>query len=351
MPAHQGNQSLNPLEYTAHPDLYWNVKYIPEHVRASLPEDDFAGPNRSFPIRNEYDVEAAAYLVGHAQDPSAVKKKIIDIAKRKGIGLPGSWRNETNENMHKSLKDDDGSVLVSLGGEVKSIGKNKIGGYVVIYTKADDPDLTNDFFAADTDYDMEDGDRRSGYYKHGFDPILGNSKIGSGVLTKDDTGIWLEAQLNERDEYVEMIMGMVEDGQLGYSTGSVSHLVRRQAVTKAVSKLTNWPIGEWSLVPNPAEPRTIAVSMKSWRKSAELTTPKFTIDPTERELEVFLREAGLSRKASTALASHYKSIRNLREAGEVSQLKEEPVDEAAESRKRVLLAKLSSLALYHPLIP
>lgn len=68
------------------------VAYIPEHERAKIPDEDFAGENRSFPIRNEMDVMHAAHLIGHAPDPSKVKKRIIEIAKRKGLSLPDAWK-------------------------------------------------------------------------------------------------------------------------------------------------------------------------------------------------------------------------------------------------------------------
>lgn len=60
--------------------------------RAKVSAGDFAGPHRSFPIRNQQDVYDAARLVGHAADPAAVKAAIIRIAKRKGFSLPKSWQ-------------------------------------------------------------------------------------------------------------------------------------------------------------------------------------------------------------------------------------------------------------------
>lgn len=68
---------------------------IPQSARDKLPETDFAGPYQSFPIAKPEDVAAAADLVGKADNPDAVKAKIIAIAKRKGAAyvaqLPESW--------------------------------------------------------------------------------------------------------------------------------------------------------------------------------------------------------------------------------------------------------------------
>lgn len=71
---------------------------IPEKERDAIPSEDFAGPDESFPIAKPEDVAAAAHLVGKADDPEAVKAKIIAIAKRKGpefvAQLPESWTKE-----------------------------------------------------------------------------------------------------------------------------------------------------------------------------------------------------------------------------------------------------------------
>lgn len=69
--------------------------------RDKLSEDspeDFAGPHQSFPIKSQLDVEHAAKLIGHAEEPEAVKSKIKAIAKRKGLSLPESWKGGDTNN-------------------------------------------------------------------------------------------------------------------------------------------------------------------------------------------------------------------------------------------------------------
>lgn len=65
----------------------------------------FAGPHNSFPIRNQSDVYDAARLVGHAQNPAAVKAAIIRIAHSKGYSLPKSWQTKATKSMPLSLKE------------------------------------------------------------------------------------------------------------------------------------------------------------------------------------------------------------------------------------------------------
>lgn len=60
--------------------------------RKDIPDEDYAGPDKSFPIVDQASVDSAARLIGHADDPEAVKAKVIAIAKRKGLDVPDSWK-------------------------------------------------------------------------------------------------------------------------------------------------------------------------------------------------------------------------------------------------------------------
>lgn len=319
-----------------------DIKYIPEHERAKIPEDDFAGPGRTFPINSQWHVEAAAHLIGHASDPSKVKEKVIAIAKRKGYALPEAWHDEDGT---KSF-----DMLVFQGGAVKSLGGGKIGGHLVLFSTKNDPDTSGDYFDSDTDFDFEDGDKRSGYYNHGFDVKIGNTKIGTGSLTKDKIGVWLEAQLKERDEYVDAIHQMVKDGALGLSSGALNHLVRREAKNKAgtLNYVSHWPIGEWSGTPTPAEPRTLAVSLKTWARglsAAPITTENSSVVKadvsisTVRELEAALRDAGYSVKASKEITSRF-TLRDVEPEPITQPEKAAPIDPAVQLARELKLARM-----------
>ncbi len=147
-------------------------------------------------------------------------------------------------------------TLVYFGGEVKALGEMKIAGYLVMYGDEKNVDLQGDFFTPETDFDLVgDSDKRFGYHDHGMDVTFKNQKIGVGTLTKKEKGVWLEAQLNRSSEYAQMVYDLAEKGELGLSSGSIAHLVRREKVGKSY-KFTHWPIGEWSTTVQPAEPRT-----------------------------------------------------------------------------------------------
>lgn len=156
-------------------------------------------------------------------------------------------------------------TLVAFGGAIKVVGDDGvIGGYLVTFGNADQPDLSSqhDFFSKSTDFDFDDGDKRSIYFGHGLDAKMGKRKIGKVAMKVDDVGVWVDGQLNLRDEYERAIYGMVKQGKLGWSSGAPSHLVERKSVGEA-HEILHWPIAEGSLTPTPAEPRCDALSLKS----------------------------------------------------------------------------------------
>jgi hypothetical protein len=81
--------------YTSLP-LY--ERFVSKGERDQMSSDDFAGKGKSYPISKPEDVSAAASSIGRAgagnYSPSALKARIIAIAKRKGWtkNLPKSWQ-------------------------------------------------------------------------------------------------------------------------------------------------------------------------------------------------------------------------------------------------------------------
>lgn len=169
----------------------------------------------------------------------------------------------------KALTPDE--ILVHLGGEVKALGNGKVGGMLVRHSSEADPDLTDDYFDAKTEIYFADS--LPVLYQHGMDKEVGKRVIGSGNPKRDDVGVWLEAQLNMRDEYEKAIYGMAEKGKLGWSSGAVAHLVEReQGEAGKAFHIKSWFIGEASLTPTPAEPRNSVMPLKSW-KTLEVAWP------------------------------------------------------------------------------
>lgn len=156
--------------------------------------------------------------------------------------------------------------LVTFGGAVKALPDGKVVGQLVRFSSATAPDLTGDFFTPSTDFDVDDWSTviKGVYYAHGQDAQIGKRRIGKASLKHDELGVWVEAQLDLADEYQAAIYEMAKQDKLGWSSGSVAHLVERKAVTDDISEITRWPLAEASLTPQPAEPRNVAVaSLKS----------------------------------------------------------------------------------------
>ena len=126
-----------------------------------------------------------------------------------------------------------------------------VGGYGVIYGGSD---LEGDTFSKDTNFMAEhQSDRMPVLYDH----AMGEIKNTIGVVTKvepKEIGLWMESEINKSKEYAKHVLELIETGILGYSTGSVSHLVERLE-----GQIKRWPIYELSLTTTPAEPRTLGV--------------------------------------------------------------------------------------------
>lgn len=137
---------------------------------------------------------------------------------------------------------------------VKAIGDYALQGKGIVYGGRD---LVGDTFTKETDL----GDTRSFvgmpvYYDHAMSGI--KSQIGTvKAWMPDDEGIDVEIELDRRHKYAEEVMALVRKGALGLSTGALSHLVVRDG-----GELKRWVVGEISLTPTPAEPRT-ATEVKS----------------------------------------------------------------------------------------
>jgi HK97 family phage major capsid protein len=160
-----------------------------------------------------------------------------------------------------------------LGSEVKALEGGKIGGYLVRFSTAIDPDVTSDYFDAETE--LKSSADLPVLYQHGQDATMKRRVIGTGITKTDDVGLWIEAQLNLRDEYENAIYELAKTGKLGWSSGALAHLVEREPVGKAYH-IKSWWIGEASLTPNPAEPRNTATIKSVLSANDQPETPQAT---------------------------------------------------------------------------
>lgn len=256
------------------------VKSITQAQRDALDDKDFAGPGRTFPCRNQADLDAAAHLIGKAKDPEAVKRRLISIAKKKGLRLPAAWDSDA-DNDAGSDTDADGKALadpsdtlISYGSTVKALDTEgrRVGGWLVLFGDPDSADLQGEYFTKATDF----GPLRAGRirFHHTRDPELGLCPIGEATATVKDEGIWCEGIigikaadaerwargiLGHREAYEAKVLDMIKAGKLGWSSAAASHLVRTMARGKA-REITSWPLADdFTLSPTPCDPRNVAV--------------------------------------------------------------------------------------------
>ncbi len=162
-------------------------------------------------------------------------------------------------------KADLDDTMIFQGGAIKALGDGKIGGHLVLFGDQKNLDLDGEYFDTETNFGLIDGKRQTHvYYQHGYDPILKRTSLGVGKLSEDDLGIWIEAQLEMRDAYEEQIYGFIEEGKMGWSSGTSPSLISTQRKSKG-AWIESWPLGlDASLTPTPAEPRNFAVPLKSY---------------------------------------------------------------------------------------
>ncbi len=89
------------------------LRNIPQSARDKMSAADFAGPDETYPISTQADVDAAKRLIGKAADPEAVKRKIIAIAKRKGLTIPAAWRAAQDGDTPEQEASEEAAELIA----------------------------------------------------------------------------------------------------------------------------------------------------------------------------------------------------------------------------------------------
>jgi len=179
------------------------------------------------------------------------------------------------------------SDYIYFGDAVKAVDDaGKVGGYLVLFTDAKNKDLDGEYFTKFTYYGARNGDGVDTVFHHGRKlPLrkklpadqkarieaLSDHIFSTPVKTRvEDVGIWAETVLDLADEYEAAVYSLVQAGKMSWSSGAVSHLVRKEAD----GKITRWPIGEASLTPTPARPFSKVAEVKSL-DGLKLASPLF----------------------------------------------------------------------------
>ena len=125
-----------------------------------------------------------------------------------------------------------------------------VAGYGIVFGEYD---LETETFNKDTELELDLVPKKRVFYDHTQGTVKHNlGTVVSAVV--DETGVWIEAELQRSKKYVDQVLKLIEKGVLGWSSGSISHLVRREGAL-----IKSWPVVEFSLTPTPCEPRTLGV--------------------------------------------------------------------------------------------
>ncbi|MCI0726431.1 MAG: phage major capsid protein [Chloroflexi bacterium] len=198
------------------------------------------------------DIDGAFWRI-----PYMVSDTMITLAPR------SNWEQVTSEWVEARHMNN---TVVAYGGEIKAVGDGVIEGYLVRFGGPEDTDLVTDYFDARTDF----GPHRKTlvYYDHGLDLVVGIKRLGPreklAGLKIDEVGVWIQAQLDLRDEYERAIYDLARRNKMGWSSGTASHLVKRVPVNGGKAHwIASWPLGlDASITPTPAEPRNAVMAGK-----------------------------------------------------------------------------------------
>lgn len=178
------------------------------------------------------------------------------------------------------IKTIEDATVVYPGAAVKAIGQDGdgwVGGYLVRFTDPDNPDLVGDYFDESTDFGPHG--KSLVWFNHALDQTLGHKTLGvkadgrfaEAALKTDDVGVWIQMQLDMRDEYERALYYMAKAQKVGWSSGTATHLVKRSLVSGKAYHVDSWPLGlDASITPTPAAgPSLTAVTpLKTYRKHA-----------------------------------------------------------------------------------
>lgn len=167
----------------------------------------------------------------------------------------------------------------------------RIGGYLAVWGDAERRDLHGEYFTPETDFGLEWYSQRPALYHHGQDDALRTAPIGViDTLRRDAVGLWAEAQLAKRGRYLEAVRGLIQQGALSWSSGSLPHLVK----TATDGRIERWILVEGSLTPTPAEPRlsTDVHTLKAAYRDLDIPLPTWTT--TSQENDIFMEDFSMS---------------------------------------------------------
>ena len=144
---------------------------------------------------------------------------------------------------------------------LKTIGKTedevRVGNYMVLFGGKD---LTDEYFTDKTEFESEYTKTGMLYvdWEHGFDNDKSAPKeddvlgfVDWKTAKKDEKGLWVERVLSRRNEYMQYLEALIDEGLIGTSSEAVGSKVMKSKD----GEIQIWPLKRDALTVTPAEPR------------------------------------------------------------------------------------------------
>lgn len=138
---------------------------------------------------------------------------------------------------------------------IKMLGRNRIGGYMVLWGDESTKDFDGEWFTPETE-DLDSIFKAIGklpwLYNHATDSTIKAEPMGIiDTMVRDDVGIWYEAQLNTSGKYLDAVRSLVNKRALGTSSGTLPG-ARKVAPN---GQILRWAIVEGSGTTTPSDYR------------------------------------------------------------------------------------------------
>lgn len=221
--------------------------------------------NKKYPIDTEEHIRAAYTYINH---PDAAAKYSADEVKTIKAKIVSAWKKTIDPAGPPSAgKALDDAWLHIDGGAIKALDDgDAIGGYAVLFGDASTHDIERDYYTKATNFWLDDfGWPRPITYHHGMDAATRDDPV-IGHWTKaniDDTGVWLEGQLDRAHAYYKAIKQLAARGYLKLSSDSAPQWVQRERQQNGANFVKRWPLITASTTVTPMEPRMMAVEVKA----------------------------------------------------------------------------------------
>ena len=195
---------------------------------------------------------------------------------------------------------DDSDKHIAFGGAIKSISKNRIGGYLVQFTDADNKDLDGEYFTKDTNFDLDNHPLvgKPVLFHHGMTKQIGIKTYGKfDKAVIDEHGVYVEADITTingifdkakefgeiiKKEHLQYLAYLSEiyqyrdKGFLSWSSGALPQSV----IVGGDGHIKQWVFIEGSETHTPANPSGTKIFNL---KSITSNIPDLSIEPTAKE--------------------------------------------------------------------